>query len=211
MLILGLTGSIAMGKSTMAMQFRQEGIPVHDADQAVHDLMAAGGAATAQVASLFPEAQNPDGSIDRPSLGRLVFNNGEARQQLEGILHPLVRQNRDDWLKSHEDDGAWCVALDVPLLFETGGEKDCDATVVATTSPYQQRIRALSRPGMTPDRLDAILELQMPDKMKRDHADFVIPTSYGRLVSLFYIRQCLEQCRLFGASFKREQPSMKTH
>ena len=93
MLILGLTGSIAMGKSTMAMQFRQEGIPVHDADQAVHDLMAAGGAASDQVAALFPDAQNPDGSIDRPTLGRLVFNNGEARQQLEGILHPLVRQN----------------------------------------------------------------------------------------------------------------------
>ena len=210
MLILGLTGSIAMGKSTMAMQFRQEGIPVHDADQAVHDLMAAGGAATDQVAALFPEAQKPDGSIDRPTLGRLVFNNGEARQQLEGILHPLVRQNRDDWLKSHQKDGAWCVALDVPLLFETGGEKDCDLTVVATTSAYQQRMRALSRPGMTEERLDAILQLQMPDKMKHDKADFVIPTSYGRLVSLFHIRQCLEQCRLFGVkSLNRESTSRK--
>ncbi len=206
MLILGLTGSIAMGKSTMAMQFRQEGIPVHDADQAVHDLMVAGGAASGQVAALFPEAQNSDGSIDRPTLGRLVFNNGEARQQLESILHPLVRQNRDDWLEEHRQNGAqngaWCVALDVPLLFETGGEKDCDLTVVATTSAYQQKMRALSRPGMTEQRLNAILQLQMPDHMKRAKADFVIPTSYGRLVSLFYIRQCLEQCRMFGASLK---------
>ena len=200
MLILGLTGSIAMGKSTMAMQYRQEGIPVHDADQAVHDLMAAGGAASDQVAALFPDAQNSDGSIDRPTLGRLVFKNGEARQQLEGILHPLVRQNRDDWLEKHRQKDAWCVALDVPLLFETGGEKDCDLTVVATTSAYQQKMRALSRPGMTEDRLNAILQLQMPDQMKQDKADFVIPTSYGRLVSLFHIRQCLEQCRLFGTS-----------
>ena len=205
MLILGLTGSIAMGKSTMAMQFRQEGIPVHDADQSVHNLMAAGGVATDQVAALFPDAQNPDGSIDRPTLGRLVFNNGEARQQLEGILHPLVRQNRDDWLEGHRQDGAWCVALDVPLLFETGGEKDCDLTVVATTSAYQQRMRALSRPGMTEDRLNAILQLQMPDDMKRAKANFVIPTSYGRLVSFFHIRQCLVQCRLFGASYQREK------
>ena len=206
MLILGLTGSIAMGKSTMAMQFRQEGIPVHDADQAVHDLMAAGGAASDQVAALFPDAQNPDGSIDRPTLGRLVFNNGEARQQLEGILHPLVRQNRDQWLEDHRQNDAWCVALDVPLLFETGGEKDCDLTVVATTSAYQQKMRALSRPGMTEDRLNAILQLQMPDQMKQDKADFVIPTSYGRLVSLFHIRQCLEQCRLFGTSSRRKKP-----
>ena len=205
MLILGLTGSIAMGKSTMAMQFRQEGIPVHDADQSVHNLMAAGGAATDQVAALFPDAQNPNGSIDRPTLGRLVFNNGEARQQLEGILHPLVRQNRDDWLEGHRQDGAWCVALDVPLLFETGGEKDCDLTVVATTSAYQQGMRALSRPGMTEDRLNAILQLQMPDDMKRAKANFVIPTSYGRLVSFFHIRQCLVQCRLFGASYQREK------
>ena len=203
MLILGLTGSIAMGKSTIAMQFRQEGIPVHDADQSVHDLMAAGGAASDQVAVLFPDAKNPDGSIDRPTLGRLVFDNGEARQQLEGILHPLVRKNRDDWLEDHRQKGAWCVALDVPLLFETAGEKDCDLTVVATTSAYQQRMRALSRPGMTEERLNAILQLQMPDNMKRDKADFVIPTSYGRLVSLFYIRHCLEQCRLFGSSSGR--------
>ena len=202
MIILGLTGSIAMGKSTMAKQFRDEGIPVHDADQAVHDMMAAGGMAAPKVAAVFPDAEKPDGGIDRPTLGRLVFNDGAARQQLESILHPLVRQERQDWVDHHRGQGAWCVGLDVPLLFETGGEKDCDATVVATTSAFQQRQRALSRPGMTTERLNAILELQMPDAMKRDKANFIIPTSYGRRVSLYYIRQCLEQCRLFPPTTK---------
>ena len=200
MIILGLTGSIAMGKSTMAKQFFDEGIPIHDADQSVHELMAPDGRATSEIGSIFPEALAANGGIDRPTLGRLVFNDGQARQKLESILHPLVRQARQDWLEQHRQNGAWCVGLDVPLLFETGGEKDCDTTVVATTSLFQQRQRALARPGMTAERLDAILELQMPDQMKRDKADFIIPTNYGLCVSLYYIRQCLEQCRLFPPS-----------
>lgn len=203
MIILGLTGSIAMGKTTMANQFRDQGIPVHDADQAVHQMMSAGGMAVDQIASIFPDALGSDGGIDRPTLGRLVFNDGAARQQLEGILHPLVRQERDQWLVQHRDEGSWCVGLDVPLLFETGGEKDCDATVVATTSPFQQRQRALSRPGMSLERLNAILELQMPDQMKCEKADFIIPTSYGRMVSLYYIKACLEQCRRFPPMEKK--------
>ncbi len=197
MIILGLTGSIAMGKSTMAQQFRDEGIPIHDADQAVHQLMSKDGKATPLVAERFPSALGQDGAIDRPSLGRLVFNDGAARQDLEAILHPLVRQDRDEWLAHHREQKAWCVGLDVPLLFETGGEKDCSATVVASASAYQQRRRALARPGMTEDRLDAILNLQMPDAMKRQKANFIVPTDYGRRVSRFYIKQCLEQCRAF--------------
>lgn len=203
MIILGLTGSIAMGKSTMAQQFRDEGIPVHDADQAVHDLMAKDGKATPLVAKQFPSALGQNGAIDRPTLGRLVFNDGTARQALEAILHPLVRQDRDSWLKHHRDQQAWCVGLDVPLLFETGGENDCSATVVASASAYQQRRRALARPGMTEDRLNAILQLQMPDALKRQKADFIVPTDYGRRVSRFYIQQCLQQCRAFPPNLSK--------
>lgn len=192
MKIIGLTGSIAMGKSAMASMFRDEGIPVHDADQAVHDLMSAGGMAAGPVGEAFPQAVREDGSIDRPTLGRLVFNNGQLRQQLEQILHPLVRLERDEWLALHQDQHTPFVALDVPLLFETGGEKDCDITVVASASPYLQRRRALARPQMTPERFDAILELQMPDKMKREKADFVVPTDYGFTASRWHIRRILD-------------------
>ena len=192
MLIIGLTGSIAMGKSAMAAMFRDEGIPVHDADQAVHDLMSAGGMAAAPVGETFPEAVQSDGSIDRPTLGKLVFNNGELRQKLEQILHPLVRLERDQWLATHRDKNIPIVALDVPLLFETGGEKDCDVTVVASASPYLQRKRALARPNMTPDRLDAILTLQMPDEMKREKADFIVPTDFGFSASRWHIHKIIE-------------------
>ena len=192
MIIIGLTGSIAMGKSTMASMFRDEGVPVHDADQAVHDLMAAGGMAAAPVGEVVPDAVREDGSIDRPTLGKLVFNNGQLRQQLEQILHPLVRLERDQWLAHHRDQHADIVALDVPLLFETGGEKDCDVTVVASSSAYLQRRRALARPNMTSDRLDAILQLQMPDDMKRDRADFIVPTDFGFSASRWHVRKILD-------------------
>ena len=192
MIIIGLTGSIAMGKSAMASMFRDEGVPVHDADQAVHDLMAAGGMAAAPVGEVFPDAVREDGSIDRPTLGKLVFNNGQLRQQLEQILHPLVRLERDQWLAHHRDQQADIVALDVPLLFETGGEKDCDVTVVASSSAYLQRRRALARPNMTADRLDAILQLQMPDDMKRDRADFIVPTDFGFSASRWHVRKILD-------------------
>lgn len=195
MIILGLTGSIAMGKSTMANLFRDEGIAVHDADQAVHGLMDVGGAAAQPVGELFPDALRDDGSINRAALGQLVFSNGENRVKLEQILHPLVRQERDDWLKNHKNNNAFCVALDVPLLFETGGEKDCDFTVVASASSYLQQQRALSRQGMTKERLDAILELQMPDHMKREAADFVVPTDYGKSTSRWYVQRILKQLK----------------
>ena len=187
MMIIGLTGSIAMGKSTMAQMFRDAGVPVHDADQAVHDLMAAGGMAASPVGEAFPAARRDDGSIDRPSLGKLVFNDGALRQKLEQILHPLVRMERDQWMEAQKKAGHPFIGLDVPLLFETGGEKDCDITVVASSSPYLQRKRALKRPNMTADRLGAILELQMPDAMKREKADFIVPTDFGLIASRWYV------------------------
>ena len=191
MMIIGLTGSIAMGKSAMTTMFRDEGVPVHDADKAVHDLMGAGGMAAKPVGDVFPEARLADGSIDRPTLGRLIFNDGPLRQRLEHILHPLVRLERDEWLKQHKKDGQHFIGFDVPLLFETGGEKDCDVSVVASCGAYLQRTRALSRPNMTEERFEAILDLQMPDAMKREKADFVIPTDFGFTASRWYVQRIL--------------------
>ena len=192
MIILGITGSIAMGKSTLAELFRDEGIPVHDADLAVHKLMQAGGAAAVPIALAFPDAKADDGGIDRASLGRLVFNDGKKREKLEQILHPLVRLERDNWTAQHQEKGHFCVGLDVPLLFETGGEKDCDFTVVATASSYLQRKRALMRRGMTAQRFDAIIDLQMPDAMKRDKADFIVPSDYGRSNSRWNVQRIIQ-------------------
>lgn len=195
MIIIGITGSIAMGKSTVAQLFREEGVPVHDADKAVHELMSAGGLAARPVGDAFPEAIDNDGGINRANLGRLVFDDGNKRQALEQILHPLVRLERDNWLAELKAKGEFAAGLDVPLLFETGGEKECDYSVVASASPFLQRCRALARGGMTSARLNAILELQMPDQMKRDKADFIIPTDYGKSTSRWHIQRMLAQLR----------------
>jgi dephospho-CoA kinase len=195
MIIIGLTGSIAMGKTAVAAMFRDEGVPVHDADQAVHDLMAAGGMAAEPVGQAFPKAVRDDGSIDRSILGELVFNDGSLRQKLEQILYPLLRIERDQWLDNYRLKEEPIIVLDVPLLFETGGEKDCDVTVLASSSPYLQRRRALSRQNMTSDRFDAILSLQMPDAMKRQKADFVVPTDFGFTASRWYVRRIIEILR----------------
>ena len=146
MITLGLTGSIAMGKSTVAGLFRDEGIAVHDADAAVHRLMQPDGRAFAEIAAAFPDVII-DGAIDRKSLGRDVFKRPEKRTLLEGILHPMVREARQDWVRHHEAEGAALVVLDVPLLYETGTEKSCDAVVVVSASPWQQRRRAIIDPG----------------------------------------------------------------
>jgi dephospho-CoA kinase len=195
MVIIGLTGSIAMGKSTLASMFCDEGLPVYDADQTVHDLLATGGAAAKSVGQAFPETVCEDGSINRSTLGKLVFNEGNLRQKLEQILHPLVSMERDRWLDNYRRDKMPFVVLDIPLLFETGGEKDCDVTVVASSSHYIQKLRALSRGNMTPDQFDSILSLQMPDTMKRGKADFVVPTDFGLTASRWYIRRILDVLR----------------
>lgn len=190
MMVLGLTGSIAMGKSTIAAMFRAAGIAVHDADAAVHQLMQPDGAAFAAIADAFPEAIS-DGAIDRQALGQAVFGQPEARRRLEAILHPLVRAHRQNWLRQH--DGAEIVVFDIPLLYETGSEQDCDAVVVVSTSSYQQRRRALARPGMTSAKLDAILSAQLDDAEKRLRADFIIPTCYGKTASRWHVSRILNQ------------------
>ena len=190
MITLGLTGSIAMGKSTVAGLFRDEGIAVHDADAAVYRLMQPDGRAFAEIAAAFPDVII-DGAIDRKSLGRDVFKRPEKRTLLEGILHPMVREARQDWVRHHEAEGAALVVLDVPLLYETGTEKSCDAVVVVSASPWQQRRRAMARPGMTEQKLDAILDAQMDDAEKRRRADFVIPANYGISTSRWYVRRII--------------------
>ncbi|MCB1394847.1 MAG: dephospho-CoA kinase [Rhodobacteraceae bacterium] len=172
-LILGLTGSIGMGKSTTSGFFREAGVPVWDADAAVHDLYAPGGGAVAPIAALHPAAAQ-NGAIDRAALRDWIAADPTALKQIEAVVHPLVAQSRAAFLAAHV--GAPLVVLDVPLLFETGGNVYCDATVTVTAPPEVQRARVLARPGMTEAHLQTILSKQVPDAEKRARADHVIET-----------------------------------
>jgi dephospho-CoA kinase len=178
MIILGLTGSIGMGKSTTSTMFQAEGVPVYDADAAVHALYASGGAAVGPVEAAFPGVV-VDGAIDRARLGAAVLGNPEALQILESIVHPLVGAHRIGFFEDARDQGADIVVLDVPLLFETNGHKKVDKVVVVSAPADVQRQRVLARPGMDPAKLDAILARQTPDAEKRERADFVIDTGRG--------------------------------
>jgi dephospho-CoA kinase len=188
--LLGLTGGIAMGKSEAGRAFRRLGVPVFDADAIVHRLLAAGGAAVKPVAKAFPTAVC-DGCLDRRRLGTLVFGDDQALRRLESILHPLVASERDRFIRRTAALGARVVVLDVPLLFETGGEKACDYVAVVSAPPFVQRRRALRRAGMTAEKLEAILAHQTRDADKRRRADFVIPTGLGRREGLQAIRRIL--------------------
>ena len=180
MIILGLTGSLGMGKSTAAAMFRRLGVPVHDSDAAVHRLMAPGGGAVAQVEAAFPGVTRRGGGIDRSALGARVFGNEAALRRLERILHPLVRLSQQRFLAAARRRRAGLVVLDVPLLFETGGERRCDKVVVVSAPAFLQRQRVMKRPGMTEERLGAVLAKQMPDAEKRRRADYVVPSGLGR-------------------------------
>jgi dephospho-CoA kinase len=178
LILIGLTGSIGMGKSTTAAMFRELGVPVYDADAAVRDLYEQGGAAVEPVGEAFPGVVS-DGRIDREALRQAVLGNPEALQRLNAIVHPLVGRDRVGFFARADAEGADMVVLDIPLLFETGGHANVDAVVVASAPPAMQRERVLARPGMTPDRLDAILAQQMADADKRARAHFVVDTSRG--------------------------------
>jgi dephospho-CoA kinase len=175
MIILGLTGSIAMGKSTTARLFAEEGLPVYDADAAVHQLYE--GAAAPAIEAAFPGAVK-DGKVDRAALSRYIVGDAEKLKRLESIVHPLVGQVRDLFLEKERAQGSKVVVLDIPLLFETGGETKVDAVVVASAPAEVQRARMLER-GIPEERLDALLARQMPDAEKRRRADFVVDTSRG--------------------------------
>lgn len=173
--LLGLTGSIGMGKSTTAAMFAEAGVPVWDADAAVHRLYAPGGAALAAVAALCPAAVGPEG-VDRAELKRWLAETPDGLARLEAAVHPLVATDRADFIAQAAADGADLVVLDIPLLFETGAEARLDATLVVTAPPEVQRARVLARPGMTEDQFARLVARQMPDAEKRARADHIVET-----------------------------------
>jgi dephospho-CoA kinase len=193
MIVLGLTGSIGMGKSTTARLFRLLGQPVYDADREVHALSAPGGRAVAPILAAFPEVRNASGGIDRAALGRLVFADRPALGRLEGILHPMVGAAQRRILAAFARRRARLVVLDIPLLLEGGGERRCDAVVVVTAPAFLQRDRVLARPGMTAERFRGILRRQMPDREKRRRADHVVQTGIGRRHALRQLRRILDR------------------
>jgi len=176
MIVLGLTGSIGMGKSTTANLFAEAGVPVYDADATVHTVYE--GEAAPAIEAAFP-GTTADGKVDRAKLSARVVHDAAALRQLEQIVHPMLRAYHQKFIEDAERSGAPVAVVDVPLLFETGGEKRVDAVVVVTTSPENQRERILARGTMTGEALDAILARQMPDDEKRRRADFVVDTSHG--------------------------------
>jgi len=176
LIVLGLTGSIGMGKSTTAAMFRTRGVPVFDADAAVHALYA--GALAVAVEAAFP-GTTVDGVVDRAALGRRVLGDRDALRRLEAIVHPAVRAAERTFLETARADGAAVAVLDIPLLYETGRERDVDRVVVVSADAATQRARVLARPGMTGEKFEAILARQLPDAEKRRRADHVIDTGGG--------------------------------
>jgi dephospho-CoA kinase len=190
MIVLGLTGSIGMGKSTTAKLFAEAGVPVYDADAAVHRLYE--GEAAPAIEAAFP-GTTENGKVDRVRLSARVVHDSAAMKKLEEIVHPMLGASRQRFLDEAEQSNAPVAVVDVPLLFETGGEKRVDAVVVVTTSPELQRERILTRPNMTEEKLEAILLRQMPDAEKRKRAHFVVDTSHGLDPVRARIRDILDQ------------------
>jgi dephospho-CoA kinase len=205
MIVLGLTGCIAMGKTTAAAMFRREGVPVYDADRVVHRLLAKGGKAVPEVEAAFPGVVR-NGGVDREALARRVFGNDAALKRLEGILHPRVRRAREHFLAVNARHRRPLVVLDIPLLYETGGNHDCDVVAVVSAPAFVQYQRLGRRRGMTRDRALAIAARQMADAEKRRRADFVIPTGLGRAVTARAVRaivqglRAADACRRSGAA-----------
>lgn len=189
MFILGLTGSLGMGKSMTARFFAEQGVPVHDADAVVHRLYE--GEAAAAIEAAFP-GTTAGGKVDRDKLAARVLDDGAALKRLEAIVHPLVQEAERRLLAEAEARGEKVAVLDIPLLFETGGEKRVDAVVVVSAPPEVQRSRVLERPGMTVEKLEAILAKQMPDDEKRRRADFIVDTSRGFEAARAEVRAILD-------------------
>lgn len=190
--IIGLTGSIGMGKSTVAAMFADEGVPVFDADATVHDLQKAGGALVPAIESAFPGTTGVDG-VDRKALGAAVFGDKDKLAKLESIIHPAVAEQRIAFLNDHAE--ADMVLFDIPLLFEKGGHKGVDSIVVVS-SPYTvQRERVLARPGMTAEKFDQIYALQMNDADKRARADYVIETGHSLDETRQNVRELVKKLR----------------
>lgn len=195
MKILGLTGSIGMGKSTTAGLFAEEGVPVNDADQIVHELYR--GPGVEPIAELFPDAV-VEGVVDRGRLSDILRQNPAKFSELEAIVHPLVLEREEDFLLDCDVAGADLVVLDIPLLFETGGLDRVDYVIVVSCDPELQRQRVMARPGMTSEKLDMILSRQVPDAQKREAADFIIDTGHGIEAARKQVRDILAQIRELG-------------
>jgi dephospho-CoA kinase len=190
MFILGLTGSVGMGKSVTAKFFAEEGVPVHDADAAVHRLYE--GEAVAPIEAAFA-GTTANGKVDRVKLGNRVLGDPAALLKLEQIVHPLVRREEERFLADAEASGAKIAVLDIPLLYETGAEKRCNAVVVVSAPEKVQRERVLARPGMTAEKLASILAKQMPDAEKRARADFIVDSGHGLDAARAQVREILAQ------------------
>jgi dephospho-CoA kinase len=192
MIVLGLTGSIGMGKSRVAAMLRRMGIPVHDSDKAVHEVLLPGGEAFASVAGIFPEAV--EGNIlNRQKLGNIVFHDVEKMRRLEAILHPVAQQNQMRFLKEMKRKEKRVAVLEIPLLFETGADRRVDYIICVTAPPQVQRRRVLARKGMTPEKFKNILEKQMPDAEKRRRSDFIVQTGMGYAYTWKTLRKILRE------------------
>jgi dephospho-CoA kinase len=192
MIVLGLTGSIGMGKSTAAGFFADEGVPVYDADKAVHRLYA--GAAAPAIEAAFP-GSTVDGTVDRARLASQAVDDPAALRRLEAIIHPLVRREEERFLAAAEAAGAPVVVLNIPLLFETGGDKRCDAVVVVSAPADMQRERVLARPGASAERFESLLAQQLPDVEKRRRADFIVDSSRDFDSTRAQVRAILQQAK----------------
>ncbi|TAL37164.1 MAG: dephospho-CoA kinase [Alphaproteobacteria bacterium] len=183
MIVIGITGSIGMGKTTAANMLKEMGIPVHDSDASVHALLGPDGGAVTAVAAKFPEVLQKDAAgrsyIDRQVLGRIVFGDRQKKRELEEILHPLVRAESDAFKEEMRKKAHKIIALDIPLLFETGGEKRVDVTICISAPKDVQRERVLARPGMTSEKFDRIVSGQLPDAEKRKRATYIVESDKG--------------------------------
>ncbi len=194
MFVLGLTGSIGMGKSTAAEVLRAYGVPVHDADAVVHALLAPGGAAEARVRDAFPAAVE-DGVVSRARLGEIVFNDETQLKRLEAIIHPLVRQSEEDFIAHHRRAGDDLAVLDIPLLYEVGADERVDAVLLVTAPPEVQRDRVLKRGGMTAERFRQIQSRQLADTEKRQRAQYVVSTDGAHSYTAQLLRNVIDSVR----------------
>lgn len=195
MIVLGLTGSIGMGKSTAATMLRRLGVRLFDADAAVHHLLGPGGKAVAAVEALFPGVRDATGAIDRRLVAQRVFGNPAALRRLEAILHPMVRRAETRFVRQARARRDRLVVLDIPLLYETGAPDRVDYVLVVSAPARVQRERVMRRPGMTESRFASILRAQMPDREKRRCADFVVPTGLGRALTFRRLRRIVAELR----------------
>lgn len=194
MMIVGLTGSIGMGKSATAKMFMDAGVPVFDSDATVHKLQKKNGAAIPMIEAAFPDVVK-DGVLDRAKLGAQVFSDPSAKKKLESIIHPMVGTERAKFFEKAERDGAKFIVLDVPLLFETSGDKGCHKVVVVSAPTDIQRQRVLSRPGMTEEKFEHILGQQMPDAEKRARANYIVETDKGLEYAEKQVAQIIEDLK----------------